>query len=216
MVDRVNLGLIPSSEESWPVACRLLRRNTGGILHIHHNVTSPPPAAHSMENKPHTNPTGLHIHDNVTSPPVLRIDNRQSNTATHTGITVNNVTSPPMFNTDKRLAGHVIHKSITVNSVNSVQSEDHNKLQSYPASLKYITPDTDSVSDETQVLHNTCKQTDREAWKAWAEHTASHIAGLLRDLTGGSWRTHIQHIEHVKSYAPHIHHIVLDLECRPL
>ncbi|KAM3613327.1 uncharacterized protein V6R79_024241 [Siganus canaliculatus] len=41
IADRVNLGLIPSSEEGWPVACRLLRRRTGGILHIHQNVTSP-------------------------------------------------------------------------------------------------------------------------------------------------------------------------------
>uniref|UniRef100_A0A8K9UDT3 Uncharacterized protein n=1 Tax=Oncorhynchus mykiss TaxID=8022 RepID=A0A8K9UDT3_ONCMY len=28
--------------------------------------------------------------------------------------------------------------------------------------------------------------------------------------------TGVQHIEHVKSYAPHIHHVVLFLECRPL
>lgn len=57
---------------------------------------------------------------------------------------------------------------------------------------------------------------DRDAWKTWAENTASYIAELLRDLVGGLWKTNIKHIEHVKSYAPHIHHIVLDLECRPL
>ncbi|KAJ8255134.1 hypothetical protein GJAV_G00201300 [Gymnothorax javanicus] len=42
LADRVNLGLIPSSREGWPVACRLLNRVTGGILHIHQNVTSSP------------------------------------------------------------------------------------------------------------------------------------------------------------------------------
>lgn len=36
--DRVNLGLIPSSEPSWPTACRALRVNSGGMLHIHGNV----------------------------------------------------------------------------------------------------------------------------------------------------------------------------------
>ncbi|KTF95100.1 hypothetical protein cypCar_00025195, partial [Cyprinus carpio] len=41
LADRVNLGLIPSSEEGWPVACRLLKRDTGGMLHIHQNVTTP-------------------------------------------------------------------------------------------------------------------------------------------------------------------------------
>ena len=34
MADRCNLGLIPSSEDSWPVACRALRRE-GGRLHVH-------------------------------------------------------------------------------------------------------------------------------------------------------------------------------------
>ncbi|RMB97829.1 hypothetical protein DUI87_25686 [Hirundo rustica rustica] len=42
VADRVNLGLIPSSEEGWPVACRVLKKHTGGVLHIHHNVETPP------------------------------------------------------------------------------------------------------------------------------------------------------------------------------
>jgi tRNA wybutosine-synthesizing protein 2 len=36
--DRVNLGLIPSSEASWETACKSLRLNSGGYLHIHGNV----------------------------------------------------------------------------------------------------------------------------------------------------------------------------------
>ncbi|MGE9575425.1 hypothetical protein ACQP3C_30790, partial [Escherichia coli] len=38
--DRVNLGLLPSSEAGWPVACRVLRKDAGGILHIHQHVES--------------------------------------------------------------------------------------------------------------------------------------------------------------------------------
>ncbi|KAL8271463.1 hypothetical protein Esti_004664 [Eimeria stiedai] len=34
-VDRVCLGLIPSSEEAWPTAVSLLNESRGGILHIH-------------------------------------------------------------------------------------------------------------------------------------------------------------------------------------
>ncbi|NXR76798.1 TYW2 protein, partial [Pycnonotus jocosus] len=45
VADRVNLGLIPSSEEGWPVACRVLKKDTGGVLHIHHSVESPPAPA---------------------------------------------------------------------------------------------------------------------------------------------------------------------------
>jgi len=36
--DRVNLGLIPTSEASWPQAVNALRKETGGFLHIHANV----------------------------------------------------------------------------------------------------------------------------------------------------------------------------------
>ena len=38
MADRVNLGLIPSSEPSWRTACCALKKETGGVLHIHANV----------------------------------------------------------------------------------------------------------------------------------------------------------------------------------
>jgi hypothetical protein len=30
--------LIPSSQESWRTACLALKEDTGGILHIHHNL----------------------------------------------------------------------------------------------------------------------------------------------------------------------------------
>ncbi|XP_028272226.1 tRNA wybutosine-synthesizing protein 2 homolog isoform X2 [Parambassis ranga] len=115
IADRVNLGLIPSSEDGWPAACRLLKRTTGGILHIHQNITSP--------------------------------------------------------------------------------------LQ------------TAGDNDATQRVSG--KKADREVWHSWANDTANRIASLLKDLTGALWITNIQHIEHVKSYAPHVHHVVLDLECRP-
>lgn len=119
IADRVNLGLLPSSEDGWPVACRLLKRTTGGILHIHQNVTSPLP-----------------------------------NTAA-----------------------------------------------------------VSAVDDTTERVSG--KKVDRDVWQAWAADTANQIACLLKDITGAPWITNIQHIEHVKSYAPHVHHIVLDLECRP-
>jgi tRNA G37 N-methylase Trm5 len=38
VADRVNLGLIPSSEVGWEAALRALRPETGGVLHVHGNV----------------------------------------------------------------------------------------------------------------------------------------------------------------------------------
>lgn len=119
VADRVNLGLIPSSEDGWPIACHLLKRKTGGVLHIHQNVTSPLPDTESFP-----------VNDNAAQ----------------------------------------------------------------------------SLSRKTA---------DRQVWQAWADDTANQITCLLKEVTGSQWITSIQHIEHVKSYAPHVHHIVLDLECRP-
>ncbi|EDQ86566.1 uncharacterized protein MONBRDRAFT_28161 [Monosiga brevicollis MX1] len=38
--DRVNLGLIPTSKESWATALACLRPDRGGMLHVHENVTT--------------------------------------------------------------------------------------------------------------------------------------------------------------------------------
>ncbi|NXD76446.1 TYW2 protein, partial [Halcyon senegalensis] len=134
VADRVNLGLIPSSEEGWPVACRVLRKGTGGVLHIHHNVETPPT-------------------------PVLWAERG----------------SPEGDGSD---------------------GEAQN-------------PTEDSVK-ETQGARI------RPEWQRWAEATAAQIRGLLAELHGQPWRTSILHVEAVKSYAPHVHHLVLDLECRPM
>ncbi|NWW84639.1 TYW2 protein, partial [Rhynochetos jubatus] len=139
VADRVNLGLIPSSEEGWPVACHVLKKTTGGVLHIHHNVeTLPTPAP------PQT--------------PVLRAEWGSPKGAGSDG-----EAQHPMEDSGKETSGARI----------------------------------------------------RPEWRRWAEATAARIRGLLAELHGQPWHTSILHIEAVKSYAPHVHHLVLDLECRP-
>ncbi|XP_074771176.1 tRNA wybutosine-synthesizing protein 2 homolog [Athene noctua] len=129
VADRVNLGLIPSSEEGWPVACRVLKKDTGGVLHIHHNVETLP----------------------VPAPPQLRAE---------------------------------------------------------PGSPEAQHPAEDRGKGTPGVRI-------RPEWQRWAEATAAQIQGLLAELHEQPWRTSILHIQAVKSYAPHVHHLVLDLECRP-
>ncbi|XP_025938521.1 tRNA wybutosine-synthesizing protein 2 homolog [Apteryx rowi] len=147
VADRVNLGLIPSSEKGWPVACRVLKKDTGGVLHIHHNVEVLPAPAHLQ-------------------PGVSRDEQRPTKEA------------------------------------GSVGWEDREREYQSPK-------DTESCGKEMQVARV------RPEWQRWAEATAMQIRGLLKELHGRPWRTSILHIEAVKSYAPHVHHVVLDLECRP-
>ncbi|XP_044124338.1 tRNA wybutosine-synthesizing protein 2 homolog [Bufo gargarizans] len=112
VADRVNLGLIPTSEAGYLVACRVLKKNTGGILHIHHNV-------------------------------------------------------------DCFL------------SKNEEGAKNPRDLQ-------------------------------RIIWREWAESTESKIRTFLQEVHNTPWHTSIVRIEKLKSYAPHVDHVVLDLDCRPL
>ncbi|XP_071613534.1 tRNA wybutosine-synthesizing protein 2 homolog [Heliangelus exortis] len=132
VADRVNLGLLPSSEEGWPVACRVLKKSTGGVLHIHHNVESL-----------------------------------------------------------------------------SVQSSAEQGSPEGAGSDGEVQHPTENGGKEM------LRARIRPEWQRWAEATATRIQGLLAELHGQPWHTSILHIEVVKSYAPHVHHLVLDLECRP-
>ncbi|XP_029852748.1 tRNA wybutosine-synthesizing protein 2 homolog [Aquila chrysaetos chrysaetos] len=140
VADRVNLGLIPSSEEGWPVACRVLKKGTGGVLHIHHNVETVPSPA----------------------PPQTPV------------------------------------------------------LQAERGSLEGAGSDGEAQRPAEDGGKETLGARIRPEWQRWAEATAARIQGLLVELHGQPWRTSILHIEAVKSYAPHVHHLVLDLECRPM
>ncbi|NXW71845.1 TYW2 protein, partial [Hirundo rustica] len=136
VADRVNLGLIPSSEEGWPVACRVLKKHTGGVLHIHHNVETPPARTAALPAEQ----------------------------------------GPP-------------------------------EAASSAGEARHPAEDGGEGALRTRL---------RPEWQRWAEATATRIQGLLAELHGWPWRTSVLHVEAVKSYAPHVHHLVLDLECRPV
>uniref|UniRef100_A0A8C3RN36 tRNA wybutosine-synthesizing protein 2 homolog n=1 Tax=Chelydra serpentina TaxID=8475 RepID=A0A8C3RN36_CHESE len=153
VANRVNLGLLPSSEEAWPIACQLLRKGTGGILHIHQNVESFPAKAH------------LH-------------------------------------------SGHLEEQQLQQCPEQAVSNRQEDRMGQRNRRSPKDADIMDSVR-ETQAAAT------RAEWQRWAETTGARIRVLLQQLHGKPWRTNILHIEPVKSYAPHVYHIVLDLECRP-
>ncbi|XP_075040748.1 tRNA wybutosine-synthesizing protein 2 homolog isoform X1 [Mixophyes fleayi] len=117
LADRVNLGLIPTSEPSYHVACKVLKKNYGGVLHIHNNVDCFPEK----------------------------------------------------------------HRVL-----------DKNEAAYDPGSWRRMT------------------------WRKWAESVENKIRTLLEQVHGTPWQTNILRVVKVKSYAPHVDHVVLDLDCRPL
>lgn len=129
------------------MACRVLKKGTGGVLHIHHNVEALPASS-------------------CLQPAVPRNEQR-----------------PP-------------------GDSSSGEWEDGQREMQSPEEME----GSGKEMPASRV---------RPEWQRWAEAAAARIQGLLEELHGQPWRTSILHIEAVKSYAPHVHHIVLDLECRP-
>ena len=138
IAERVNLGLLPSSEGGWSTACACLRADKGGWMHVHGNVSS----------KPGTPPrTETNMWDEPSAAMLERV---------------------------ARGTGGAAEKSVG------------------------------SYGDGP--------------WLDWALYVANKMQVLLSECNGpGSrWTVVVRHLEHVKSYAPHIDHLVVDLECRPV
>ena len=55
----------------------------------------------------------------------------------------------------------------------------------------------------------------KPAWVEWTEKVANSLHSILLDLHKTEWTCSVLHVEHVKSYAPHINHMVADIHCKP-
>ncbi|XP_067118367.1 tRNA wybutosine-synthesizing protein 2 homolog [Centruroides vittatus] len=134
IADRINLGLLPSSEPGYKTACLALR-STGGFLHIHSNVE------------------------------------------TKTARTKN------------------LDSSFDLKFIN-----ENDNITNFSKGDKIKSKGTKLLQAE---------------WKNWATKTAEKINTLLFQIYNKPWNVTILHVEHVKSYAPHIDHVVIDIECKP-
>jgi tRNA wybutosine-synthesizing protein 2 len=159
VADRVNLGLLPSSEPGWQVACKVLKP-TGGVLHLHGNVTSGIDKTNSR--------TGL---DNCN------------------------------FKTGKTVLCMGCKHILTCETSNRFLYESFEESFGFDGNELFVR--NDSVNWK------------KVEWKVWAIHVSHSICSILREVHEVVWRVSVLHLHHVKSYAPHIDHIVLDLHCEP-
>lgn len=117
VADRVNLGLLPSSEPGWHAACRALKPDRPGWLHVHENVESHP------------------------GPRPLREDSTESG-------------------------------------------------------ARY-------------------RPARRDRWQRRVLEVRSTMKSIFVEVCGAERSVECAHVERVKSYGPHVHHLVLDLYCEP-
>nr|XP_054757817.1 uncharacterized protein LOC129263926 [Lytechinus pictus] len=258
VANRVNLGLIPSSEQGWPVACAALNPITGGILHIHGNVDSYP---HQKWNNPSTRigdtcqAVGCVLDESeVTTDHCRPVAPRRTpdtvlpedkacqeweigntfQSVSGCEVSENGNTSQSESgsrvsengNTSQSESGSKVSENgNTSQSVSGCKvSENGNISQNESGSINV---ETGNIShSKSNGLHPTClfnkkvssscSHYKQAKWIEWGSDVARQIKGLLYDLQGSHWNVEMVHIEHVKSYAPHIDHLVLDIESRPV
>ncbi|XP_051878414.1 tRNA wybutosine-synthesizing protein 2 homolog isoform X2 [Pristis pectinata] len=177
VADRVNLGLIPSSEEGWPIACQLLKEDRGGILHIHNNVSLYPEKRDALFNRKTNNACSSK-------------EQQQKLTGTVPAGSNSETTVPEITYAFQRC-------TTEENTLGSRWKDNRPKVKS----------NCGTYYEKKLVTY--------PEWQPWAESVALRIRNILEAHHKRPWSTNILHIEYVKSYAPHIDHVVLDLECRP-
>lgn len=278
MADRVNLGLIPSSEDGWPVACRVLKP-TGGVLHIHGNVNSRTSAGEKLLGCPGAvagrlsqvsldkGGRGESLHQDY-SPEGATAQGTQPGRAASLSNSVWQGAETAVLGTsgEENVAvcpEHSIPPAVpgacrdSEDSLPAESGENQRKLGSdcVPISESghpscHFSAATEPVSAGAEACGNTetssrpsscgkhssacpqsatdeLPQTDSllwddappcsktEAWRRWGESVCQSLKRLLEEEHGGCWLATVMHIEPVKSYAPHVHHLVLDVLCTP-
>lgn len=295
LADRVNLGLIPSSEEGWPVAVQVLKLS-GGILHIHGNITT---FHHrrALDNKTEDLHDELQQRDTMNAS-VSEKDSWQTSQQTgkenvlisysgngdHSffclqGVAVldqniRDVVKENESSSIERCKGLRENSGISYHSDSvlcdvSTQQEDSGTHQPNEC-LQHTSQRCRQISDKTLTSQVRCEcehasSDTREsalsegsaeeynmnsedscrgrlhtysdnandngldkvgqkrngkhvvlACERWSLFVQKQIKSLLEIKKGGTWTVTVLHLEIVKSYAPHIVHAVLDLECRPV
>ncbi|XP_076332434.1 tRNA wybutosine-synthesizing protein 2 homolog isoform X2 [Tachypleus tridentatus] len=186
VADRVNLGLLPSSEPGWKTACLALKQKTGGTLHVHANVnlkqssvecSSKVPEQNDLSNK------GLPRENSLATKPVKVFSYSTGDTGTN--LFQRSLSSGEDYRTQDSSEG-ISNEPLSMAS----------KHFYHPLDLKN-------------------KRPKHSAWYQWASQVSEYFKDLFLKLYNEDWTISVLHVEHVKSYAPYIDHLVVDLKCNP-
>lgn len=228
----MNLGLIPSSEAGWVTACAALRIDSGGILHVHANVTSNKQRGQQTTHYTHVpscdrNNCSSEMNRGVsTSASKIADDDSYDNSNTLSAASTtrehiaNNGTECMNQQISDLMESTVERKEDTScqggNSIAMARADvsTHSTISSnniLPSGIDSATAATAKV--RMMKFAKTCAA--KLAWRQWSETACKTLRCHLSDMQRRDWSVSVLHIEYVKSYAPHIDHIVVDVECRP-
>ena len=321
VADRVNLGLIPTSESGWLTACAALRRDVGGVLHVHaavnskHSIASPGTErilpSNSSVSVPHSNQgkkdtsscRSLEYEPESSDNKNCKICEqrftgdfrcKRSSLCQHSDGRILPTSSDFASDSGESRNGQIFELGPTsdnfCDSLCNCSTAAHlsdrvhaNRSSNFEPEFTRFGPEkmNDEIAGQTVVMYtDSCSSSGqpsntvspsslspvdiaaaeksallnraaqnaatvtgrispsnpagsvhiaaksrmtkfsktccaKPAWCKWAVAVCrtleSHLCGMQRC----DWSAVVRHIEHVKSYAPHVDHVIADIECRP-
>ena len=167
-----------------------LKSETGGILHIHGNVNTRKGCGENLIGE------SVRINDHISDNDCETLCRRTEDLA-HQVSSRNDVTK------EENLGLSSTNEELP-NRIPEVEKSLHNcKLQT-------------AIDTNFEEKEKGSEASNKSKWMPWAFDVSGQIRNILIEVHESEWDTTILHIEHVKSYAPHVDHVVLDLKCNPL
>ena len=203
IADRVNLGLLPTSESGWPTACAALKTETGGWLYIHGNVSCRPGGPFRVPKNPWENEGGMEG-EGLRRGAVMEyrhinpVEVEEKTESESEGIGGNLVSSESHINSDL-----VQHKE----DVSQLKIKENRSLKTPP--LARFTNNPMTMSELRSIAKDN-----------WKHYILQRIGPLLSEenplCERWRWDVRVGRVGVVKSYAPFVDHLVADVECRPV
>lgn len=233
LADRVLLGLIPCSAPSWLTACRALKSSTGGWLHVHGNVCTSVRQCDRVTSQMTCTSSGSSSTGVTTSDEdhcgrdLCCADGYECGSSEVNSAAKSFLTSDACGT--QASAGGPSHKGSTAadsaDHAHELVPEEQGDTQCMPC--PYCRTMHCQLAKHTRTLHppqsSNCvlcslvhaKADSHLIWQSWAKAVSEQIQLHLKAVHSQHWHVECQHIEHVKSYAPHIDHMVADIRCLP-
>ena len=199
----MNLGLIPSSEAGWVSGLATLRIDSGGILHIHTTVTSSRPRDQCEMSEQPSN-SAESTADDDSSARSTRCQQKTDNCTDYRNQSI----PPPGVLLQSATESKADSTGAFGSGVDTVDADVYSTM----SSVSTLRP---SGRENARMMKFAKTCAVKPAWREWADGMRETLKRHLSDMQRSDWSVSLLHIQHVKSYAPHIDHIVVDVQCRP-
>ena len=197
VADRVNLGLIPSSEGGWAAACAALSPGRGGWLHVHGNVSWKRGNRIKSERNPWE-----------------EVGEDEGEVGEDEGEVGEGEGEGKVGEGEGEVGedeGEVGEDEGEVGEGEGKVGESEGEVGEGEGEVGEGGTEREGDGSGVSELRRKRAKTD------WAEHVANSVRDLLREGNplgeGWRWDVRVGRLVTVKSYAPFVDHVVVDVEC---